>query len=130
MLATERRRILKTDLQLTVLGLGTAPLGGLYAPVSLLDGEATVAAGIDLGLRYFDTAPMYGLGKSEHVLGHTLLKRSEVDPDFQFVLSTKVGRLLVTDRLGRHLKETAPKNALDSGWHGALRFQEAFDYSY
>jgi D-threo-aldose 1-dehydrogenase len=129
-LATERRRIPKTDLQLTVLGLGTAALGGLYDAVSLLDGEATVATSINLGLRYFDTAPMYGLGKAEHVLGHTLLKRAEIDPSFDFVLSTKVGRLLVTDRPGRHLQETAPKNALDAGWHGALPFQEHFDYSY
>jgi D-threo-aldose 1-dehydrogenase len=130
MLATERRRIPKTDLQLTVLGLGTAPLCGLYDAVSMLDGEATVTAGINLGLRYFDTAPMYGLGKSEHVLGHALLKRAEADPNFEFVLSTKVGRLLVTDRPGRRLREAAPKNDLDSGWHGALRFQEFFDYGY
>lgn len=130
MLATERRRIPKTDLQLTVLGLGTAPLGGMYAAVPLVDGEATVASAISLGLRYFDTAPMYGLGKAEHVLGHGLLKRAEADPDFAFVLSTKVGRLLVTDRPGRHLSEMAPKNALDSGWHGAFRFQEIFDYGY
>jgi D-threo-aldose 1-dehydrogenase len=130
MLATERRRIPKTDLQLTALGLGTAPLGGMYAAVSLGDGEATVAASINLGLRYFDTAPMYGLGKAEHVLGHTLLKRAETDPNFEFVLSTKVGRLLVSDRPGRHLREAAPKNDLDAGWHGALLFQEYFDYSY
>ena len=130
MLATERRRIPRTDLQLTVLGLGTAPLGGMYAAVSLPDGEATVTASINLGLRYFDTAPMYGLGKAEHALGHTLLKRAEIDPNFDYVLSTKVGRLLVTDRPGRHLRETAPKNDLDVGWHGALRFQEYFDYSY
>jgi D-threo-aldose 1-dehydrogenase len=130
MLAIERRPIPKTDLQLTVLGLGTAPLGGLYAPVSLRDGEATVAASVDLGLRYFDTAPMYGLGKSEHVLGHTLLKRTEIDPNFKYVLSTKVGRLLVTDRPGRLLLETGPKNDLDSGWHGALQFKEHFDYGY
>jgi D-threo-aldose 1-dehydrogenase len=130
MLPTERRRILKTDLQLTVLGLGTAPLGGMYAAVSLMDGEATVAASINLGLRYFDTAPMYGLGKAEHVLGHTLLKRLEIDPNLEFVLSTKVGRLLVTDRPGRNLRVTAPKNDLDAGWHGALPFHEYFDYSY
>ncbi len=130
MLATERRRIPKTDLLLTALGLGTAPMGGMYAAVSVVDGEATVAASINLGLRYFDTAPMYGLGKAEHVLGHTLLKRAEIDPNFEFVLSTKVGRLLVTDRPGRQLRDTAPKNDLDAGWHGALRFQEHFDYSY
>jgi len=130
MLATERRRIPKTDLLLTALGLGTAALGGLYAAVSLRDGAATVAASINLGLRYFDTAPMYGLGKAEHVLGHALLQRAEIDPNFEFVLSTKVGRLLVTDRPGRQLWETAPKNDLDAGWHGALPFQEYFDYSY
>jgi D-threo-aldose 1-dehydrogenase len=105
-------------------------LGGLYAAVSLRDGTATVTAGINLGLRYFDTAPMYGLGKAEHVLGHTLLQRAEIDPNFEFVLSTKVGRLLVTDRPGGQLRETAPKNNLDAGWHGALPFQEYFDYSY
>jgi D-threo-aldose 1-dehydrogenase len=115
MLVTERRRIPKTDLQPTVLGLGTAPLGGMYAAVSLLDGEATVATAINLGLRYFDTAPMYGLGKAEHVLGHTLLKRAEIDPNFEYVLSTKAGRLLVTDRPGRHLRDSAPKNELDAG---------------
>lgn len=130
MLATERRRILKTDLHLSVLGLGTAPLGGMYAAVSLLDGEATVATSINLGLRYFDTAPMYGLGKAEHVLGHALRKRAEIDPNFDYVLSTKVGRLLLTDRPGRHLQEAAAKNSLDAGWHGALPFQEHFDYSY
>jgi D-threo-aldose 1-dehydrogenase len=130
MLATERRRIPKTDLQLTVLGLGTVALGGLYAAVSLPDGEATVARSIDLGLRYFDTAPMYGLGKSEHVLGIALRKRAEVDSHFDFVLSTKVGRLLVTDRPGRHLRDADPKNALDAGWHGALPFKEHFDYGY
>jgi len=130
MLATERRRIPRTDLQLTVLGLGTAPLGGMYAAVPLLQGEATVAAAIELGLRYFDTAPMYGLGKAEHVLGHSLLKHAEADPDFECVLSTKVGRLLVTDRPGRPARAAATRNDLDSGWHGAFQFQESFDYSY
>src|SRR5215475_7918046 len=98
MLASERRAIPKTDLQLTALGLGTAPMGGLYAAVSMSDGEATVGKGIELGLRYFDTAPMYGLGKAEHILGHSLIKRAEIDPGFKYVLSTKVGRLLVVDR--------------------------------
>ncbi|HWG69297.1 MAG TPA: aldo/keto reductase [Steroidobacteraceae bacterium] len=130
MLATERRRIPKADLPLSVLGLGTAPLGGMYAAVPLPEGEATVAKAIDLGLRYFDTAPMYGLGKAEHVLGHSLLKYAEADPRFEYVLSTKVGRLLVTDRPGRPPRQAAPKNDLDSGWHGALRFHESFDYAY
>jgi hypothetical protein len=52
-------------------------------------------------------------------LAAALLKRAEVDQKFEFVLSTKVGRLLVTNRPGRQLRETAPKNDLDSGWHGA-----------
>ena len=130
MLATERRTISKAGLQLTALGLGTAAMGGLYAAVSLVDGEATVRKGIEIGLRYFDTAPMYGLGKAEHVLGHVLLRQAEIDPNFEYVLSTKVGRLLLAGRPGRQLHDSAPKNDLDSGWHGALPFQEYFDYSY
>jgi D-threo-aldose 1-dehydrogenase len=41
-----------------------------------------------------------------------------------------VGRLLVADRPGRRLRDTAPKNDLDAGWYGALPFEEYFDYSY
>jgi D-threo-aldose 1-dehydrogenase len=72
------------------LGLGGAPLANLYREVSDDVARATVDAAWDAGVRYFDTAPHYGLGLSERRLGAALADRSREE----FVLSTKVGRLL------------------------------------
>lgn len=78
------------DLQLTPLSLGCAQLGNLYVECSDAEATATVDAGWDLGIRYYDTAPHYGLGLSERRLGAALAGRSRDE----YVLSTKVGRLL------------------------------------
>ena len=75
---------------LPVLGMGAAPLGLLFEPVTDGQAEATVAAALGRGIRYFDTAPSYGLGASERRLGAVLGSR---DRD-GFVVSTKVGTLL------------------------------------
>jgi D-threo-aldose 1-dehydrogenase len=72
------------------LGLGTAPLGGLYEAVSDEDAHAVVDRAWELGLRLFDTAPLYGSGLAERRLGLALRDR----PRDAYVLSTKVGRLL------------------------------------
>src|SRR5207248_3415941 len=72
-------------------GLGCAPLGGLYEEVSEDDARATVDRAWEVGVRFFDTAPMYGSGLSERRLGAVLRGRPRDD----YVLSTKVGRLLV-----------------------------------
>jgi D-threo-aldose 1-dehydrogenase len=72
------------------LGLGCAPLGGLYAPVSEEDARATIDAAWDAGIRFFDVAPLYGEGLSEQRLGAALADR----PRDEYVLSTKVGRLI------------------------------------
>lgn len=77
---------------LPAVGLGTAPLGGLYTQVSQDDAAATVAAAVDLGYRYFDTAPLYGYGAAERVLGRALSDCSE-----QVAVSTKVGRIIDED---------------------------------
>lgn len=74
----------------TGLGLGCAPIGNLFAEVSRDHAIATVDAAWDAGIRYFDTAPLYGHGLSERRLGAALRAR----PRDQFALSTKVGRLL------------------------------------
>jgi D-threo-aldose 1-dehydrogenase len=71
--------------------LGTAPIGGLFAPVSAADAASTLAAAWDAGVRAFDTAPHYGVGLAEQRLGAFLAGR----PRSSFVVSTKVGRLLV-----------------------------------
>ena len=72
------------------LGLGCAPLGNLYEPVGEDEAVATVDAAWDRGIRFFDTAPLYGHGLSETRLGAALRGR----PRDEYVLSTKVGRVL------------------------------------
>ncbi|XVU21694.1 aldo/keto reductase [Actinoplanes sp. CA-054009] len=86
----ERARIGTTGVEVTRLGLGLAPIGGLYSPVSEEQAYATVERGWDLGIRYFDVAPLYGNGLTELRAGHVLSRKKRSD----FVLSTKVGRLL------------------------------------
>jgi D-threo-aldose 1-dehydrogenase len=76
--------------RVTRLALGCAPLAGLYAPVAESDARAAVDAAWDAGIRAFDTAPRYGLGLSERRVGAALRER----PPHEFVLSTKVGRLV------------------------------------
>jgi D-threo-aldose 1-dehydrogenase len=71
------------------LGLGCAPLGGLFSEVSEEDAHTTVEAAWNAGIRYFDVAPQYGLGLAERRLGAALKGRSD------FIVSTKVGRLVV-----------------------------------
>src|SRR5262245_13713782 len=92
----------------TRLGLGTAPLGGLYAQVAHEDALRTIDAAWEAGIRFFDTAPLYGHGLAEIRLGEALANR----PRDSYVLATKVGRLLqpvkgkaVEDR---HYKGTPP----------------------
>jgi D-threo-aldose 1-dehydrogenase len=99
------------------LGLGGAPLGNLYAPLSDEAADQTLEAAWRLGLRYFDTAPLYGHGLSEQRLGRFLRAR----PRDAFVLSTKVGRLLQAD------PQAPPER---DGFHRGLPFAPRFDYSH
>jgi D-threo-aldose 1-dehydrogenase len=78
-------------MKLTRLGLGGAPLAGLYRVVGDDVARATVDAAWEHGVRCFDTAPHYGSGRSERRMGAALRDR----PRDEYVLSTKVGRLLV-----------------------------------
>lgn len=84
------RRLGSTDVTVTRLGLGMAPLGGLYVSVPEQVARATVDRAWERGIRYFDTAPLYGHGASEVRGGAALRGRSRVE----LTLSTKVGRLL------------------------------------
>jgi D-threo-aldose 1-dehydrogenase len=85
------RRVGTTDLHVTEVGFGGASIGNLYSEVD----DATAAAALDVawdaGIRYYDTAPHYGLGLSERRVGRALATRARED----YVLSTKVGRILV-----------------------------------
>ncbi|MGW3786695.1 aldo/keto reductase [Micromonospora chokoriensis] len=91
MRATDQVTVGRTDVSVTRLGLGLAPIGGLFTAVGDEVAHATVEAAWDLGLRYFDTAPLYGSGLSERRAGAVLADK----PRREFTLSTKVGRLLV-----------------------------------
>ena len=86
----EPRRIGATDIEVTPMGFGGAPLGGLFTSVGAENAVNTVRRGYELGIRFFDTAPLYGRGKSERFYGKAL---SEFDRD-SFILSSKVGRVL------------------------------------
>ena len=85
-----RVRLGRTAVQISELGFGGAPIGNLYAPVSDEQAHAAVDAAWEAGVRYFDTAPHYGLGLSERRLGAVLRER----PRAEYAISTKVGRIL------------------------------------
>ena len=80
----------RSRLSLTELSLGCAQLGNLYRAVTDDEAASTVETAWKLGIRYFDTAPHYGLGLSERRLGAALAGR----PRSEYVVSTKVGRRL------------------------------------
>jgi D-threo-aldose 1-dehydrogenase len=92
----ERVPIRATGVAVTRLGFGAASIGGLYREVTDADGQATVRHAWDMGIRYFDVAPLYGYGTAERRLGAVL----RTEPRDAFVLSTKVGRLVLdSDRV-------------------------------
>jgi D-threo-aldose 1-dehydrogenase len=85
-----RHRLGSTDVSVTELSFGAAALGNLFTPVDDETAAATIEAAWAGGIRYFDTAPHYGLGLSERRLGAVLRGK----PRHEFTISTKVGRLL------------------------------------
>lgn len=117
MRANDRIALPRSALSLTRLGMGCAPIAGLYQAVSDGEARAAIDAAWDLGLRYFDTAPYYGFTLSERRLGTALGAR----PRDEYVVSTKAGRLLRRDSSVR---------PGDSGWADPLPFRPYFDYTY
>ncbi|WP_405754714.1 aldo/keto reductase [Streptomyces sp. NBC_01411] len=85
-----RNKIGNSTVDITELSFGAAGIGNLFTPVDLAEADEAVDAAWEAGIRYFDTAPHYGLGLSERRLGGALRDR----PRAEYVLSTKVGRLL------------------------------------
>jgi D-threo-aldose 1-dehydrogenase len=113
-----RRRVGRTSLELPVFGMGTAHLGELYTKVDEADSRATLDAAWAAGVRYYDTAPWYGRGLSEHRLGGFLRTK----PRAEFQITTKVGRILKRPK--------DPRTFDRSPWLGGLNFEVHFDYSY
>ena len=86
---SELVKIPRIDRYISKLALGTAPLGGLFTAVSDEQGQATVLAALDSGINFIDTAPLYGHGNAERMIGSALSKTNK-----EYVISTKVGRVL------------------------------------
>jgi L-galactose dehydrogenase len=78
----------RTGLEVSILGFGGSPLGGVFGEVDASECIRTVHAAIDSGINYFDVAPFYGLTRAESMLGRCLAGI----PREKFLLSTKVGR--------------------------------------
>jgi len=105
-------------LPFTLLGFGSAPLGNFPDPLTEESCDRTVGRAWDKGLRYYDTAPLYGLGLSENRVGR-ILGRHARDT---YLLSTKVGRLL---------EPLAPGETFDTGiYQGVPKLKYVYDYSY
>lgn len=113
-----RTRATRRGLQLTELGLGAAQFGNLYRETTDEQAAGAIEAAWDAGIRYFDTAPHYGLGLSEKRLGKLLANY----PRDEYVVSSKVGRLLVP----------SPENAGrldDQGFAVPAAFRREWDFS-
>ncbi len=82
-----------TELEVPRVGIGTAPLGNMLAPVADEAADATLTEAVGRGLRYFDTAPLYGHGLAEQRVGRAVARMRRSDA----IISTKVGRLLRSD---------------------------------
>ena len=106
------------ELQVTELGFGGAPIGNLYRPLTEKDARATLVSSWTAGCRYYDTAPLYGLGLSETRINGFLRAK----PRNSYLISTKVGRLLDV---------CAPKDRTRPGvFYETPSRRERFDYSY
>lgn len=111
------RTLGQTDVRVSQLGFGGATLGDMQGVTPEAQASATVEAAYAAGITYFDTAPWYGNGKSEHRLGHVLRQK----PRASYVLSTKIGRVFFRPAAGPAFEPP--------GWVGGLPFDFRFDYS-
>lgn len=124
----ERIHLGRTDLSVTRLGFGGASIGGLFTPVADDAAAAVVRHAWDLGIRYFDVAPLYGYGSAERRFGVGLAGRSRDE----FVLSTKVGRLVRAEDAippGADIDRQALGGREDAYYADTAGRRVVFDYS-
>jgi len=109
------RKLGNTSLQLSEFGLGCAAMAGNHRPVDNKDIHDAIKSGLAADIKFVDTAPFYGFGRSEHFVGAAVRGRDDI------VLSTKAGRLLK--------KEPIPAD-LAADWPGSFLFNPVYDYTY
>jgi D-threo-aldose 1-dehydrogenase len=119
MTTLERRPLGQTGLTLPAIGIGCSDMGNRNRVRPPQEAAETVAAALEAGLNWFDVAPYYGLGLAERRLGDALRDR----PRDGFTISSKVGRLLLPDG---EADCSVPRH----GFHTAMPFRAAFDYTY
>jgi len=121
------QRIDNGGLTFTELGFGTAPLGNLYRAIGDAEAHAVLCEAWETGCRYFDTAPLYGLGLAETRLNRFLRTKKRDD----YVLSSKVGRILkvcpAEERtgIGKFFDTPSRKEHFDYSHDGVMRSLEA-----
>ncbi|MEU4997914.1 aldo/keto reductase [Streptomyces sp. NPDC021622] len=109
-------RLGHSTVEVTELGFGGGPLGGLFEPLDDATAAGALVAAWDSGIRYFDTSPHYGIGHSERRTGDLLSRK----PRGEFTLSTKVGRLLVPQD---------PAGRTDEGFQVPATHHRVWDFS-
>ncbi len=114
----EWRQVGETSLSLPTLGFGAAHLGGMFERVSREGAYDVLKTAWDKGIRYFDVAPFYGRGLSEHRLGDFLIDEDRKS----FVVTTKVGRCF--------RRPNDPATFKREPWSGGLGMEFYWDYSY
>jgi D-threo-aldose 1-dehydrogenase len=119
----------RTKLHVTRMGVGGAALGGLFEDPTEEEASQTVHRALQLGVNFFDTAPLYGAGKSESRIGRALAGRNRDS----FVLCTKTGYRLVSEELGAKniyfpfKNPPALRPIVDLSYEGAMRsIEESF----
>ena len=112
----QKRNLGNTDIQLTSIGFGGAPLGNLFEELNEPECFNIVKKSYEMNINLFDTSPLYGYGLSEHRIGNFI---KNIDPK-SYYLSTKVGRYLTPER--NYYK--------DGKFKGHINFIPHFDYSY
>jgi D-threo-aldose 1-dehydrogenase len=119
MTTLKRRKVGKTKLEVTELGLGGAPMGGFRATIPDAEAVKLTDDGYDAGIRFFDTSPYYGYGRSELRMGAALREK----PRDSYVLSTKIGRIM-------HAMKPGEKPPADFRENGLPGFAPVYDYTY
>jgi len=122
----EKRNLGKTSAAVSKLGFGSGGLGELSQRISEDEAQRVLQAAWDGGVRYFDTSPFYGCGKSEHRVGHFLRQQ----PRSEFVISTKVGRVFKAPRDPEAFDGSFRLGEQKFYWKGGLPFEFEYDYTY
>ncbi|MEM9230337.1 MAG: aldo/keto reductase [Pseudomonadota bacterium] len=110
----QQRQVGRTALSIDVLGLGCAPLGGNFVDLGYDQAAELIRAARTAGIGYFDTAPWYGFGRSERVVGDML----------------RGGDYILSDKVGRLLRPGAVENPGEYGMVDPLPFHVDYDYGY